>query len=152
MDVAAWLTDSADTVLDEAYEVLQRAHTPHYDAAGESLTRARLADLFDLVVSSIRDRDLAAMSLYAERVATERFEQGFDLGEVQMAFNALEEVMWRRVVAGAPTQDLAEAVGLLSTVLGYGKDALARTYVSLATRTRVPSLDLSALFAGPREA
>ncbi len=123
MDVAAWLTDSADAVLDEAYEALQRAHTPHYDAAGEAVTRERLTDLFDLVVSSIRDRDLAAMSRYAERVATERFEQGFDLGEVQTAFNALEEVMWRRVVAGAPTHDLAEAVGLLSTVLGYGKDA-----------------------------
>jgi hypothetical protein len=60
--------------------------------------------------------------------------------------------MWRRIVAAAPPADLAEAVGLLSTVLGFGKDTLARTYVALATRSHVPSLDLSALFAGPQEA
>jgi hypothetical protein len=41
---------------------------------------------------------------------------------------------------------LAEAAGLLTTVLGAGKDALARTYVSLASEQHVPSLDLGALF------
>jgi hypothetical protein len=33
-------------------------------------------------------------------------------------------------------------------VLGAAKDALAREYVSLASRTRVSSLDMSALFTG----
>ena len=45
---------------------------------------------------------------------------------------------------------LAEDLGLLSTVLGHGRDELARTYVSLATHHRVGSLDLSALFRGGR--
>jgi hypothetical protein len=39
-------------------------------------------------------------------------------------------------------------VGLLSTVLGAGKDSLAREYVSLASRQHVTSLDLSTLFEG----
>ena len=56
--------------------------------------------------------------------------------------------MWRRVAADVPPADLAEAIGLLSTILGFGKDALARRYVSLATQRHVPSLDLSALFDG----
>ena len=38
--------------------------------------------------------------------------------------------------------------GLLSTILGFGKDALARRYVSLSSQRHVPTLDLSALFAG----
>jgi hypothetical protein len=37
---------------------------------------------------------------------------------------------------------------LLTTVLGVGKDALARTYVSLASHEHVSSLDLRALFEG----
>ena len=41
-----------------------------------------------------------------------------------------------------------EAIGLLTTVLGFGKDAVARKYLSLACKRHVPSLDLSALFAG----
>jgi hypothetical protein len=56
--------------------------------------------------------------------------------------------MWRRVISAEPPADLAEAIGLVSTVLGYGKDAVARKYLSLASKRHVPSLDLSALFAG----
>ena len=45
-----------------------------------------------------------------------------------------------------------KAMGIVSTTLGAAKDALASEYVSLATRTRAPSLDLSALFAGVKQA
>ena len=148
MDVAALLVTQEDEVVDEAFAALQRSHVAHYEAAGEAFTRRGLADLFRLVVTSIGDRDLAEMSVYAEKVAEQRFDQGFDISEVQMAFNALEEAMWRRVVDGTTPDELAEAVGLLSTVLGFGKDALARKYVSLASERHVPSLDLTALFAG----
>ena len=148
MDVAVLLENARPQVLDEAYAALESSHIAHYEAAGEPLTRQRLGDLHDLVVSSIRDRDLSPVVTYAETVAAERFHSGFDISEVQTAFNCLEESMWRRLVADEPQAELAEAIGLLSTVLGAGKDALARTYVSLAGHRHVTSLDLSALFHG----
>lgn len=88
------------------------------------------------------------MAAYCEDIAQRRFEAGFGISEVQVAFNTLEEAMWKRVVAAAQPEDLAESIGLLSTVLGFGKDALARRYLSLASRRHVPTLDLSAMFAG----
>lgn len=148
MELDALLLEAESDILEEAYTALGRSAPAHYAAAGESFTRQRLAELFGLVVTSIRSRDLAEMSRFSERIATERFDQGFDISEVQAAFNALEEAMWRRIVAASAPEDLAEATGLLSTVLGFGKDALARTYVSLASKRHVPSLDLTALFAG----
>lgn len=148
MDVAGLLRVAEDSVLEEACSTLGRSHVTHYEAAGDAFTRHALLDLFRLVVDAIRDRDLAEMSVYAEQVATKRFDQGFDISEVQAAFNALEEAMWRHLVATVEAENLAEAVGLLSTVLGYGKDALARTYVSLASERHVRSLDLRALFGG----
>lgn len=148
MDLNDLLLEAEPGVLDEAYSALHRAHVTHYELAGEAFTRQALADLFRLVVDAIRDRDLAAVSVYSERIAADRFNHGYDISEVQMAFNALEDAMWRCVVSAAPPGDLAEAIGLLSTVLGYGKDSLARKYLSLACQRHVPSLDLSALFAG----
>lgn len=148
MQLHVLLREAESDVLDQAYSTLQRVHGSHYEAAGEAFTRDRLADLFRLVVSALEARDLAAISSYSERVATERFNQGFDIAEVQAAFNALEAAAWSRVVADVPADELAEAIGLLSTVLGFGKDALAREYVELACRRHVHSLDLSALFAG----
>ena len=148
MDLDALLLEAEPVVLDEAYAALHRRHVTHYELAGETFTRQRLADLFRLVLAAIRTRDLAAVSAYSEGIAEERFNHGYDISEVQMAFNSLEEAMWRRVVSAEPPGDLAEAIGMLSTVLGFGKDAVARKYLSLACNRHVPSLDLSALFAG----
>lgn len=148
MDLDALLNQAEPRVLDEAYAALQRSHVAHYEAAGEAFTRQRLTDLFALVTDAIRTRNLAQVGEYSEQVAAERFQQGFDISEVQTAYNALEEAMWRQVIIAEPPEDLPEAIGMLSTVLGFGKDALGRKYVSLACKRHVPSLDLSALFAG----
>lgn len=148
MDCAALLLKSRSSIIEESYTVLESSHIRHYEAAGEVFTRDRLAGLFDLVVTAIGDRDLSTVNTYAVTLAKERFGQGFDISEVQAAFNALEESMWRQLVAEAAPDELAEATGLLSTVLGFGKDVLARTYVSLASQRHVPTLDLSAMFAG----
>lgn len=144
----ATLESGRSEVLDRAYTALQSAHTVHYEAAGEPFTRQRLGQLHDLVVEAIRDRDLSGIEAYSESIANERFTAGFDITEVQTAFNALEREMWRRLAAESAPDELEEAIGLLSTVLGVAKDVLARTYVSLATKRHVRSLDLSALFRG----
>jgi hypothetical protein len=88
------------------------------------------------------------MIAHAQTIARERFASGFDLSEVQTAFNVLEEAIWRRILEGLPPVDYGEALGLVSTLLGAGKDALARTYVTLASKTKAPSLQLQHLFAG----
>lgn len=148
MELEALLLEAETEVLDAAYASLHGSHVAHYELAGEAFTRQALSDLFRLVVSAIQTRDLTFMSAYADGIAVARVNDGYDISEVQMAFNALEDAMWRRVVAAEPPGDLAEAIGLLSTVLGYGKDTVARKYLSLACKRHIPSLDLSALFAG----
>ena len=73
---------------------------------------------------------------------------GFGIAEVQSAFNVLEEAIWHLVLAELPADELLESAGLVGTILGAGKDVLARAWVSLATSQHVPSLDLTALFEG----
>lgn len=148
MTLDAKLAEAQPEILEEAFAALSSLHVTHYESEGGRLTRQRLADLFALVVAAIRTRDLAAVVAYSQSVAVERFNAGFGVAEVQTAFNTLETAMWRHVVSTSAPDELAESIGLLSTVLGAGKDALAREYVSLASQRHVPSLDLSALFRG----
>lgn len=54
------------------------------------------------MVAAIGTRQLGDLSQHVEQIAVERFNHGFDVSEVQVAFNALEEAMWRRVVAADP--------------------------------------------------
>ena len=96
----------------------------------------------------MKERNLGPMIAHADTVARERFASGFDLWEVQTAFNVLEETIWQRILAEMPAGEFARALGLVSTILGAGKDALARRYVALATKTRAPSLNLQSLFSG----
>lgn len=135
-----------DEVVDEAAAALVRANLEHYAATEATERRARLRRLLELVTRCVDTRDLIPIVDHATQVATERFHAGYDIGEVQCAFNVLEETVWQRLVKGVPSRELAEAAGLLTTVLGAGKDALARSYVSLASKQHVPTLDLSALF------
>jgi hypothetical protein len=146
VNVEDLLVESRSDVLEEAFAALQRSHEVHYEVAGDETTRERLTDLFDLVVTALRERQLETVVAYCENVAQQRFEAGFGISEVQTAFNILEETMWKRVVANVPPAELANAIGLLSTILGTGKDALARRYVSLASERHVQTLDLSSYF------
>lgn len=142
------LQESREAILDEAVESVRRAHLEHYDHAGPELIRERLDTLLGIVIEAVLKRNLEAIVSHARAVAVERFEAGVDLYQVQTAFNVLEEVLWYRILKALPPGEQAEALGLVGTVLGNGKDVLARKYVSLATQTQTPSLNLQALFSG----
>jgi hypothetical protein len=148
MTLELTLTEAKDEIVGSALTELDALQLEHYEAAGRGFTQERIEDLYDLVMHAIKDRDLGTVVGYAEGVAEGRFSAGFDVYEVQTVFNTLETLMWHRVVANTAPDDLAESIGLVSTVFGVAKDALARKYVSLAAHRHVTSLDLSALFRG----
>lgn len=148
MELSQLLHERMNEILSDAEISLSRTHLTHYEKAGEEHNRQKLKALYVLAVRAIAEKNLGPMLSHAEEVARERYDAGFDLSEVQTAFNVLEEAMWKFIMKNVPPADFGEAIGMISTVLGAGKDRLARTYVTLAGKTRVPSLDLTSLFAG----
>lgn len=148
MNLNNLLREKEASIVDEATRSLERSVLPHYQQAGLEVGRKRLAELYRLVRAGIADRDLAPVVDYMAQVADERYHAGYAIREVQIAINVLEEAMWDYIVQDTPPNELAESLGLVSTALGAAKDSLARTYVSLASHIKAPSLDLSALFEG----
>ncbi|MCK6545120.1 RsbRD N-terminal domain-containing protein [Myxococcota bacterium] len=146
MTIHDLLREDEKTILEDAWRSV--ASLEHYERDGEAATRARLARLYHLVTDAVRTRDLTPMLDAVTEIARQRYESGFDLSEVQCAFHALETEIWKHVLAKTPPAELAEALGLVSTALGRGKDVLGTTYVSLASKSRAKTLDLSALFKG----
>jgi hypothetical protein len=148
MELAQLLHDSSDEILAAANLAVERTQLKNYLRDGKEHTHQRLKALFVLATRAVKERNLGPMIAHAETIARERFNAGFDLAEVQTAFNVLEEAMWTRIVQTMPPSEYGEALGLVSTVLGAGKDALARTYVTLASKSHAGSLNLHSLFAG----
>jgi hypothetical protein len=148
MELVTLLHESSDQILAAAGEAVERTHLKNYERAGKEQTHQRLKALFVLTTRAVKERNLGPMIAYAETIAQDRFAAGFDLSEVQTAFNVLEEAIWTRILKGMPPAEYGEALGLVATVLGAGKDALARTYVTLASKSRAGSLNLHSLFSG----
>lgn len=148
MDLHDLLHAHAADIIGDAEEAMKRARLRSYEKAGAESTHQRLKALFVLTARAAKEKNLGPMIAHADAIARERFEAGYDLWEVQTAFNVLEEAIWVRILKQLPPEEFAQALGLVSTVLGVGKDTLARRYVSLATKSRVPSLNLQSLFTG----
>ena len=148
MDLTELLQSDGEHIVAEASAALTRSQLAHYAEAGYAVGQERLARLFQLTAQGIADRNLVPVMEYMAEVADDRFHAGYAIREVQIAINVLEEAIWNHIVANVPPDELARALGLVSTVLGAAKDSLARAYVSLASQTKAPSLDLSALFKG----
>ncbi len=148
MSLITLLQNEGEQIVAEASAALNRSALTHYKEAGQAISQERLAELYRMVAAAIRDRDLVPIMDYMAQVANDRFHAGYAIREVQIAINVLEEAIWNHIVRSTPPGELAEALGLVGTVLGAAKDALARAYVSLASKSKAPSLDLSALFEG----
>jgi hypothetical protein len=148
MNLIELLHEQNSEILKTAFESLKRSQLKNYERAGDEHIHQRLKALYVLTVRAIKERNLGPMIAHAESIAHERFSAGYDLSEVQTAFNVLEEAIWMQVLRHLPVTDYAEALGLVGTVLGAGKDSLARRYVSLASQTKTSSLNLQSMFSG----
>ena len=132
MEMSAVLAGAEDRVVDEAVAELDRRHTSD-QASSPEMRRRHLRDLFKLVVKCVHDGDVEPIIASSHQLAADRFAAGFDIGEVQGEFNVLEEVLWREVAATLAGDQRIEALELMNTILRAGRDALARTYVALAS-------------------
>ncbi|HKJ34511.1 MAG TPA: hypothetical protein VKA34_21985 [Balneolales bacterium] len=148
MNLEKLLEAKADEILNQAQDILEHSHIPHYDNVGKKSYGVYLKNLYDLTLSCIKSKSLLAINEYAEILAKDRYEAGFDLHEVQRVFNILEETIWMTIIHDLSPDEYEEALRLTSTILGAGKAALADTYVSLASERKVPHRDIEALFKG----
>lgn len=149
MHLHEFLKSERESTLELATTGLSRTPLRSYKLSGDVTNRERLAHLFDITVESIRRKNLIPMMEFSEKIAEERYLQQFELQEVQTAFNVLEEVIWEKISEKIDPREFPKAFGLVSTVMGFGKESLATTYLSLVTqKKRLRSLDLDVLCKG----
>jgi hypothetical protein len=144
------LREDEPAILEEARTRVARLD--HYHRDGDGPTRERLEALYRRLARAVRTRDLDELLSHAERVAGERFAAGFDLGEVQAAFSALEEAIWLRACARLALEERAWGLALVTTALAHAKEALGRTYLAAAPSAHAPSVDLTPVFRRSRSA
>ena len=119
----------------ETLAVLERRDQAGRRAFSPAERRRDVQQLFELVQRCVHEGHAEPIITPSQQIAADRFVAGIDLAEVQAAFAVLEDVLWRHL-AGAVSADeqQLETLRLVNVILGAGRDALARAYVSLAGR------------------
>lgn len=144
---ATFLLARRHTILARAARSLAERASKYADL-GTPAIYARLDTLFGLLVQAVVGGGLPPLLHHADSVADDRFRSGFSLGDVQAAYNALEEAVWIEVFDEDTPERHAAVLPLVSGALGAAKDELARHYVALASDARAPAVDITALFQG----
>lgn len=119
-------------VIDDAVGALPVLRLPDYERLGTDVFRERVSVLYGLILECLDLDTLEPMSRHGEVIAGERLESGFDLGEVQSAFNLLEEAVWGVAISHLPVEHHAEARSRIGRVVAAGKDGLARGWAARA--------------------
>jgi hypothetical protein len=148
MELIKLLEKNYDKIISDAYKSVYKDKLKGYSKAGQEQTKSKLEDLLKKLIQCAKKKELIPMLNYTEKIANERFASGYDLFEVQTAINALEVAIWNIIFKEISPDKLKENLGLVSTILGAGKDHLARTYVFLAAKIKTPTLNLKNLFGG----
>ncbi len=131
MDLVELLERFDREILDNVVSTLSKYRLKHYDGDVKQL-HSKMALLYDYAVKGVKEHNVMPMVSYVEKMAEKRFMSGFDLQEVQTAFNVLEEVIWKYILENVAAGAQAEDLGMISSIIGSGKDTLARTFLKLA--------------------
>ena len=138
METSAVLASAQDRVVSEVVASLERRDQAQHDASSPERRRRDVRHLFELVLRCVQEGSAESIITPSQQIAADSFAAGVNLAEVQGAFNILEEVLWRHVAGAFAGDQRVEELRLVNAVLEAGKDALARTYVALASRAESP--------------
>jgi methylmalonyl-CoA decarboxylase len=136
VDASVVLASAEDRVIDDAVAALAQRDQARHQSAGPDGRRREVRQLFRLVLRCVRAGRAGPIVKPCEQIAAHCYAAGIDLSEGQGAFNVLAEVAWRHLAGALAGDQLVEALGLLNAIVGAGKDAMARTYLALATSDR----------------
>lgn len=124
-------------ILSKAVQLLEGARLKSYETEDSDAIWTRMRTLLEVAERCLREKNGLPMIKYAEKLARRRYEAGYALHEVQTAFNSLEEALWHQMMCDVEPTEFLAVMGMVSTVMGMGKDAIARTYLELSTETVV---------------
>lgn len=150
MELIEALENRAEQLVAEAVALLEHRLVPPYKRVDPEVLTERLSRSMHTLITALKERNPLPVIEHGKRVAHARFSAGYQLEEIQTAFNALEETIWQFLVDEVEKEHLAEGLVMVAHVIGAIKDQLGRTYVELASHHHAPSLNTSRLFAGPQ--
>jgi len=135
-DLPTLFVEWREDLVERALVELHSAHLEHYEKEDREVTRDRLSALCDLAHRCLAERSAEPAVAHASRIAKERFDSGYELREVQVSVNVLQEALCQRVLSSFGPEEVVHKLILVYAIFDLTKDVLAQVYVELAAGKR----------------
>ena len=122
------LRESEQSIVEKAAVNLGNYRLKQYEMAKLSEIEWWLGALFSALCDSIQQESLKPFLEYSEKLGKLRAEKGFDLKEVQIAYNLLEEHIWEVVLEKGNPKTRVEDLTQIAEIVAAGKDKLTKWY------------------------
>jgi methylmalonyl-CoA decarboxylase len=136
--ISAMLADARDRVVGEALAALNERDQAGCLAPSPAVRRQDMEHLFELIQRCVHEGHCEPIIGPSQQMAADHFAAGIEIAEIQVAFTVLEDVLWRHLADAVSGDQRLETLRFVNVILGAGRDALARTYVSLASHAGDP--------------
>ena len=136
--ISAMLADARDRVVGEALATLNERDQAGRVASSPAERHQDMEHLFELIQRCVHEGHCEPIIGPSQQMAADHFAAGIEIAEIQVAFTVLEDVLWRYLADALSGDQRLETLRLVNVILGAGRDALARTYVSLASHPGDP--------------
>jgi len=123
------LNDEQDGLVLGAVNRLKTSTATHYNHLEFDCLRSRCNRLIQAFVLAVKgeQQDFAE---YVGKISKDRIREGYDLGEVKDALNAIEDWKWRLCEEKvADEKERLEDLYLITSLIDSAKDRLARQYL-----------------------
>jgi methylmalonyl-CoA decarboxylase len=136
--IPAVLADARDRVVGDALAALSERDQAGCLASSPAERRQDIEQLFGLIQRCVQEGHCEPIIGPSQQLAADRFAAGIELAEIQAAFTVLEDVLWRHLADAVSGDQGLGALRLVNVILRTGLDAMARTYVALASHPGDP--------------
>lgn len=132
MELSAFLQLNREEIIGLASGSLSRIPVEYRQKDGRTANRDRVEELFNLTLLSIETRNYLPLIDFSEKLAKERFDEYYDLHDIQVMYNVLEEELWKKILDEFNPEEFQDSLSLISTILGFGKEMIATTFSDLS--------------------
>ena len=122
------LTENEQGIIEKAAVNLGNYRLKNYEMAKLSEIEWWMGALFSALRESIKQKSMDPFLRYSENLGKLRAEKGFDLKEVQIAYNLLEEHTWEVVLERGDPKTRVQDLTQISEIVAAGKDKLTKWY------------------------
>lgn len=121
-----------ELVLNDATDNLVRAHLPHYDLYRKDEITKNLSNFLLSLTKCIENNSPDEMINYMKLITDERYAEGFEAEELQIAINIFEESLWKAIYKNVDDDKQYSAMKQVCCILSKAKQEVLDDYAMLS--------------------